>query len=364
MNLLLLEIDGLDCIADHQLRLAEAKRAGYSTWNSSYLRRLHDLSLLAQDSPVIGAREFIDYLVEHKWRIVLLTQRLRSRPVYHATTAWLKQHGFDEYSYELVLKERQFEYLSVAAWKVMKTWWYSQEFLTGYKSIVFIDPNPHIRQEVQEQWNAFSDRHLFVYSGLTEFASHQLKHEEERKLRPYYQIRATLQETDVLDREATAEGELYDDPERSATRSTSILPLAIDPMHSSSDEVESPPLPAPVASMEGVERVHEQEHSVLEIQEEAPQNDDLLDESAEDNMAAPVQATYDTNETPLREEDAEDEEAQDEVFSQSRKQRVVKSYPPDDLIDEEERPSRKKQTKRTQRERQAHRSLKSVAELS
>ena len=359
MNLLFVEIDGLDCIADHQLRLDEVKRLKHGPSPSSYLQHLYDVTLMALDKPVQGARDALDFLVDHKWRIVFLSQRIRTREVYRVTIDWLKEHGFDDYSYELVLRERQFSGLSIAEWKVMKVWWYTQEPISPYREIILVEPRPHIREQVREQWDKFSDKPLHIYSGLTDFTCHQLQHEQERK-RPSYYPGATLVPP-VLTALKGGE-EASHTPSETERAHGDVAPF-------SPNNEQTLPSSSPIA--ESINE-HREEDQVSRYDAELPQSiiteqgeeerdegsesdDHFFEESPQDDVG--VQERDESDTSPILAENAdEDEETQDEVIPRPRKQRTVKSSSSDELVDE--RLSVKKRTKRAQRERQVIRSAK------
>lgn len=172
-HLLLLEMDGPDCIADHRHRLDAAKASGYppsGPGSNEYWKIVNDPERMIQDTPVSGARELMEFLVRRKWRIILLTQRFRSHSIYAATTAWLEKHGFDPSCYELVMKEGQYSSTPIAEWKALKICMYGNE--TGYRRIVSVDPSRHCRKIVQQQWNALSGSELEVHEGVTPFCEH------------------------------------------------------------------------------------------------------------------------------------------------------------------------------------------------
>ena len=363
MNLLLLELDGLDCIVDHHLRLSEVTQLKRPPTSSTYLRRLYDMTLLTLDEPIRGAREYMDYLMEHKWRVIILTQRIRSRSVYHATSAWLKEHGFDDFSYELVLKESQYLHMSIVEWKVTKIWWYTQESLSVYKSIVLIDPHPRRRDEVLERWNTFADRPLLTYSSLTEFSIHLLRFEQERKFHHREQQRqiqcwegkgiSSLQEAAIP---AGTTGAL----------SEAVKGDTLEPSHPSSGTVK-----------EAVESVHEQDHGAPELQEESPQpemeacivevveHNVLCDEAEvqhplffEDEFQASSHKDSEDEYFEMESNDSADEEDQQYEPIPSRK-RVVKGRHLDTTYDEQDESHiGQKQAKKEQRERQSVRVLK------
>jgi len=367
MNLLLIEMDGLDCIADHHLRLSEVTQLKRPPNSNTYLRRLYDLTLLALDEPIRGAREYMDYLMEHKWRVIILTQRLRTRKVYHATLVWLKEHGFDDFSYELVLKEPQYLHMSIVEWKVTKIWWYTQESLSVYKSIVLIDPHPRRCDEVQERWNSFADRPLLTYSSLTEFSTHLLRFEQERKFHHREQQRliqrwegkgiSSLQETAIPAGTREAIGEAV-----------------------KGDNLE-PSLPSSSTVKEAVESVYEQEHGALELLEESPQlemdacivevveHDGQRDEAEvqhpvffeEEVQEEAIQVHDDDCEDVLFETEieSEDEEDQQQYEPLSSRKGAMKGRRQDNAYNErDESHGGKKHFEQTRRKRKAVRSVK------
>lgn len=383
MNLMLLEIDGIGCIADHQQRLAEAHMSKHSYKSGGYLRRLYDLTLLAEDKPVIGARELIDFLAEQKWRIVLLTQRIRTREVYHATTGWLKLHGFDDYSYDLVFKEPQYNFMSIAQWKATKAWWYTQETLSKYKSIVLIDPDQTLREQVGAQWNAFSDQPLLTYASLTEFGMHQLLYEKERNpllaekrqfLRRMARGDAVQQKTEMSARirESRAEPVQYDTLGPGDALFRSVLPVAGEPTRS----VEPSSLPMAHTREDVGESAHEQDRRASELQKEVSQpvvaacivEEVTHDEPHDDeDVQHPlffedvVPASYDDDgdTVPLEMETDESEDEEEHQYEPvSTRKRAVKGHHMDIAHDEQDENSGKKQTKKKQRERQSVRLLK------
>ena len=378
MKLLLLEIDGLGSIADQQQRLVEANLSRNSYKQGEYLRHLYNLTLLAHDDPIAGSRSCIDYLAQQKWRIVLLTQRIRTREVYHATTAWLKEHGFDDFSYELVLKEHQYIGMPIAEWKTMKVWWYTQESIVHYKTIIFIDPNQYIREQVQQQWKNFSDQPLHTYSDLADFMTHQLLYEKERKLLFAEQRQALrrLMRGDAVQQGTNTSGEtgeLRAEPvhrnnlERGDVSSTSILPAAGEPTRS---EMGPPSLSA--SDTGSVERVHEQERDTPELQEEALQQGMeacIVEEGErdgaevqpplifEDVIHASCEDERGNGRVEMEIDDSEDEEDQ-QYEPVSPRKRFVKVHHMDTAYDAQDENIGKKRTKRLQRERQVIRSVK------
>lgn len=203
-HLLLLEMDGSDCIADNRHRLDAARASGFSLagpGSSQYWKIVYDPVLIAQDTLVTGTRELIEFLVQRKWRVVLLTQRLRSRPVYAATMTWLEQYGFDQYWYELVLKENQYGRTSVTEWKALKVWMYGNE--SSYQRIVYVDPSRHCREVVQQQWSALSGCELEIYSGVTDFSKHLSLYALGASLRPILEQHETCDTDEEEDAQST-----------------------------------------------------------------------------------------------------------------------------------------------------------------
>ena len=356
MNLLLVELDGLSSIEDRQLLREELIHLSRGPSPSTYLDSLYDMTFVALERPLEGTRSILDSLADQKWRIVFLSQRARSRETYHTTVRWLNEHGFDAYSYDLVLKEHQFSHLSTTEWKVMKMRWYAQEPISPYRDIVLIEPLSSRGDRIQEQWNTSSDVPLHIYSSVIAFAFGQLQHERERK-RPSRWPGGTLV--------PPTRWALKEDKEEALTPSETIMALNESPL-SPTDEEQASPSPnteketAPSSEYSGG---HESEPSLQTgIAEQARENTEEDAESYNPLLTEPIEddvAEQETSEHPLSpffEEDIEDEETQEEELPRIRKRRVVKSS----LADEDEHSSQKKQSKYKQRERQAHRGLKSL----
>jgi len=176
MKFLMIEMDGSDCIANISARVAYAQTAADTAQgfqSKLFWTLLNDPGRIAQDQVVSGAQEFLSFLAQHQWKIVLLTHRQRSQAVLLATHAWLVAHGFDPFFFELAFLERYHSVLSQAEWKLMKLVTYSREARStfSFQRVVFIEPNDALRQQVQEQWGLLTDAPLDVYSGLTEFST-------------------------------------------------------------------------------------------------------------------------------------------------------------------------------------------------
>ena len=376
MNVLLMEMDGPDCLADDSVRVLEAETSGYSHREGGYYRHLYDANLLACDEPVTGGREFLEYLVREKWRVILLTKRYRSRPVYHATLAWLKQHDFDDFDYDLVLKEHHYGHLSVAEWKVLKACWYAREPESAYKRIVLIEPHSIFCRLIQKQWNAVPDQlPLELYAGITEFSTHLAmlgpKAKKALDLLAQHEVSDDIQVQEVITPEmlqAEVEALFTNGQEGSE------LLLLSRPSIPATNNISSVPFPSFASKAtndnETRESLHKQSHEdhAFQQQEGAQQRsvelpieekEDEARPSEEESERSLVDRDYDHEDVLI---ELENDDQSPSLPLRPQKARIGEKHQRDDLLDDEEHPaSRKKPAKRTKRERQARRALKATA---
>jgi len=204
MKLLMIEMDGSDCIANISARVEYAQTAADTPQgfqSKLFWTLLNDPSRIAQDQVVSGAQEFLLFLAQHQWKIVLLTHRQRSQAVLSATHAWLVAHGFDPFFFELVFLERYHSALSQAEWKLMKLLTYSREAEPTFRfqRVVFIEPNDALRQRIQEQWSLLSDTSVDFYAGITAFSTQIALGEQRAVIAPLLeQHRDDLEQEQVM----------------------------------------------------------------------------------------------------------------------------------------------------------------------
>lgn len=372
MNLLLLEMDGPDCVADHSLRLLEAQTSGYAPRTPDYARHLYQPELMELDVPVTGSREFIEFLAQHRWRILLLRSCLKTRSQYHATKRWLKKHGFDGFYYELVLKELRYGTLPTMEWKSLKAGWYGSEggLQFSYGRIVYLDPAQNTRDFVQSQWSSATGREIETYSGFSQFSPHITLKGFRAKVEPLLEQHITdaivVQELHAAS-EAMDEGRPdQDEAEREPTGvETSRRVVSLEQASSKAvqadiqtrgGEGEKPsvlPLLQPphmvIVPDEGVRRGKDLER------------DDMnKDEIIEVTCVVEGHGMKDRDEAPVFEEDSEDEET---MIVRPRKPRGVKVPSRENLFEDEEQRPHKKQAKSEKQERHTRRSLKAATEM-
>ena len=371
MHLLLIEMDGPDCVADHRFRLQQVKASGAVPRTTEYSPLLYSPDLMAHDEPVPGAREVIVFLAKHAWHVVLLRSCRMSRETFHVTKRWLRTHGFDRYYFEWILKEQWYNQLSAREWKSRKVEWYGNEggYEHAYQRIVYIDPVRPIREYVQAHWSSMTGCELETYSGLTEFCSHltlggarpgiEALLEQQRELDATVQLEL-VEASDTLE-DGTGLGEGGREP---------LSPR--QPVHLGATQekpVASAPLAMPREDLlpEGMREARVVPEVILGTEAYLEPVTSSLEEGyregpARDTQEAGGSRDESSTEALFHEDDFDEEEPGETVQPrQPRKLRSGKGTASHARFEGEEDGRAKKPAKHTQRERQAERSLKAAA---
>jgi hypothetical protein len=106
-HLAIIDLDGV--IANSDARFARAKLPdGSIDWNTAF-----NPDLVATDTPISGAKEAIERLMQRGYTVVFLT----SRPIamQDATVAWLEAYGLEYH--DLVMKPRSAQFIKTVRWK-------------------------------------------------------------------------------------------------------------------------------------------------------------------------------------------------------------------------------------------------------